>query len=194
MVFSGGTPFHNGKEGTKKKRCGKGDVHFCPFSFPGSSGQSAGPAPGKKCRGQEDSVNPNMIDTSRPEDIPVLADLLADLFSMETDFRVDRDLQSRGLRMIIESPERGTILVGRTSAGTINGMVTVGFWFRPRRGGHFRTDRGPGGPKRRPQPGSGIPTSGGGPLVGTGPGSRSLPARGRHPEQSRPVLLSSPWI
>ncbi|EQD25303.1 MAG: hypothetical protein D084_Lepto4C00189G0002 [Leptospirillum sp. Group IV 'UBA BS'] len=31
-------------------------------------------------------MNPNMIDTSRPEDIPVLADLLADLFSMETDF------------------------------------------------------------------------------------------------------------
>ena len=70
-------------------------------------------------------MNPGMIESARPEDNSVLADLLADLFSMETDVRVDRDLQSRGLRMIIESPERGTILVGRTSAGTINGMVTT---------------------------------------------------------------------
>lgn len=31
------------------------------------------------------------IDTARPEDLPALSDLLADLFSRETDFPIDRD-------------------------------------------------------------------------------------------------------
>ncbi|MDA8028956.1 MAG: GNAT family N-acetyltransferase [Nitrospiraceae bacterium] len=65
------------------------------------------------------------IDTARPEDIPALSDLLADLFSLETDFRVDRTRQIRGLRMILASPDRGTVLVARDITGTIVGMVSI---------------------------------------------------------------------
>ena len=65
------------------------------------------------------------IDTARPEDIPTLSDLLADLFSLETDFRVDRRRQVQGLRMILASPDRGTVLVARESTGTIVGMVSI---------------------------------------------------------------------
>ena len=65
------------------------------------------------------------IDTARPEDIPALSGLLADLFSRETDFRVDRERQIRGLRMILETPARGAVLVAKDTSGTIVGMVSV---------------------------------------------------------------------
>ncbi len=59
------------------------------------------------------------IDTARPEDLPALSNLLAELFSLETDFAVDRDRQIRGLRMILDAPERGTLLVARARTGTV---------------------------------------------------------------------------
>ena len=65
------------------------------------------------------------IDTARPEDLPALSDLLAELFSLETDFTVDRERQIRGLRMILDTPERGTVLVARESRGTVVGMVSL---------------------------------------------------------------------
>ena len=73
----------------------------------------------------EETVAEFTIDTARPEDIPALSDLLAELFSLETDFRVDRKRQIRGLRMILASPERGTVLVARDTTGTIVGMVSI---------------------------------------------------------------------
>ena len=65
------------------------------------------------------------IDTARPEDLPALSNLLAELFSLETDFTVDRDRQIRGLRMILDAPERGTLLVARERTGTVVGMVSL---------------------------------------------------------------------
>lgn len=65
------------------------------------------------------------IDAARPEDLPALSDLLADLFSLETDFAIDRERQIRGLGMILASPERGAILVAREPSGAVVGMVSL---------------------------------------------------------------------
>ncbi|MCL5953630.1 MAG: GNAT family N-acetyltransferase [Nitrospirae bacterium] len=65
------------------------------------------------------------IDTARPEDLPALSNLLAELFSLETDFAVDRERQIRGLRMILDAPERGAVLVARECTGTVVGMVSI---------------------------------------------------------------------
>lgn len=65
------------------------------------------------------------IDTARPEDLPALSDLLADLFSQETDFSIDRGRQIRGLGMILASPDRGTLLVAREPSGAVVGMVSL---------------------------------------------------------------------
>ena len=62
------------------------------------------------------------------EDIPKLCDLLAILFTQETDFQPDRDKQSEGLRQIIGSPQTGCVLVlwdGATVIGMVNLLFTV---------------------------------------------------------------------
>jgi GNAT superfamily N-acetyltransferase len=58
------------------------------------------------------------------EDLDPLADLLFDLFSTESDFDPDRAKQVRGLRLIIENPNRGRIFVMR-SHGRLIGMVNL---------------------------------------------------------------------
>lgn len=58
------------------------------------------------------------------EDLSDLADLLADLFTQELDFTPNRAKQVRGLRLIIESPNRGRIFVARLH-GRIVGMVNL---------------------------------------------------------------------
>ena len=67
----------------------------------------------------------HVVSTARPEDLTRLAALLSDLFSMERDFRIDSELQLKGLRMILDAPERGTVLVGRDLSGNIDGMVSI---------------------------------------------------------------------
>lgn len=52
-------------------------------------------------------------DLARPEDIPQLAELLELLFLQEADFQPDRSKQERALRMILDHPENGCILVVR---------------------------------------------------------------------------------
>ena len=66
------------------------------------------------------------IEQATAADIPQLADLLAILFAQEADFRPDREKQMRGLRLIVEAPERGRIFVARTD-GKIVGMVSLLF-------------------------------------------------------------------
>jgi GNAT superfamily N-acetyltransferase len=66
-----------------------------------------------------------MIEPASPEDIPRLTALLGDLFAMERDFRIDPERQSRGLRMILDAPDRGTVLVGRDRSGSVAGMVSI---------------------------------------------------------------------
>lgn len=68
------------------------------------------------------------IEPATLEDLPLLAELLADLFSHESDFRPDYDKHMRGLRLILEQPNRGRIFVLRDNLriiGMINLLITV---------------------------------------------------------------------
>jgi GNAT superfamily N-acetyltransferase len=61
-------------------------------------------------------------------DLPQLADLLAELFALESDFRPERDKQLRGLRTILETPSLGKLFVIRIDgkvAGMANALITV---------------------------------------------------------------------
>ena len=66
------------------------------------------------------------IEEATVEDIPQLADLLGMLFSQEADFSPDLEKQVRGLRLIVDAPERGRIFVAR-SDGQIVGTVCLLF-------------------------------------------------------------------
>ena len=57
-------------------------------------------------------------------DVPRLCELLTVLFSQEAEFRPDPARQAAGLRMIIEQPEIGQILVLR-EGGAIVAMVNL---------------------------------------------------------------------
>ncbi|MEI6345251.1 MAG: GNAT family N-acetyltransferase [Verrucomicrobiota bacterium] len=68
------------------------------------------------------------IEPATVEDLPQLADLLYGLFSQETDFIPNRDKQMRGLRLILEQPNRGRIFVLRSGSkiiGMINLLITI---------------------------------------------------------------------
>ena len=47
------------------------------------------------------------IDFASAADLPQLADLLAELFTLESDFTPERDKQLRGLRLILDEPALG---------------------------------------------------------------------------------------
>jgi GNAT superfamily N-acetyltransferase len=66
------------------------------------------------------------IERATLADIPQLAELLTILFTQEADFRPDREKQIRGLRLIIEAPERGCIFLARSDAQVV-GMVSLLF-------------------------------------------------------------------
>jgi len=68
------------------------------------------------------------IEPATLDDLPELAELLFDLFSLEADFAPDRDKQVRGLRLILEQPSRGRIFVLRNDRmifGMINLLITI---------------------------------------------------------------------
>ena len=61
-------------------------------------------------------------------DIPRLVDLLGELFSLEHDFTPDAEKQQRGLRLILDHPERGRIFVARQGdevIGMVNALFTI---------------------------------------------------------------------
>ena len=61
-------------------------------------------------------------------DLPYLADLLAELFTLESDFRPDRDKQLRSLQLILDTPAMGRLFVLRVDekvAGMANALITV---------------------------------------------------------------------
>ena len=65
---------------------------------------------------------------ARAEDLPRLADLLAELFTLESDFQPERDKQLRGLRLILDNPALGQLFVLRVDgavAGMANALITV---------------------------------------------------------------------
>jgi len=74
------------------------------------------------------------IEQATLEDLPQLVDLLHDLFSMEGDFSPDRSRQMRGLRLILEQPNRGRIFVLRQH-DRILGMINLLFTISTAEGG-----------------------------------------------------------
>ena len=74
------------------------------------------------------------IEPATIEDLPSLAGLLMDLFAQESDFRPDYNAQMRGLRLILEQPSRGRILLLR-SATQIIGMINLLFTISTAEGG-----------------------------------------------------------
>ena len=66
------------------------------------------------------------IESATAADIPQLVDLLTILFTQEADFHPDREKQTRGLRLIVEAPQRGRIFVARLGE-TIVSMVSLLF-------------------------------------------------------------------
>ena len=74
------------------------------------------------------------ISPANLSDIPQLCDLLELLFSEETEFHPNRAVQSAGLRQILESPDRGQILVLRNGTSVV-GMVNLLFTISTALGG-----------------------------------------------------------
>lgn len=74
------------------------------------------------------------IEPATLEDLPRLVDLTMALFELEEDFTPDRRKQERGLRSVLEQPNRGRIFVARTDYEII-GMVNVLFTISTAMGG-----------------------------------------------------------
>lgn len=74
------------------------------------------------------------IEPATIDDLPRLVDLTMALFEIEEDFHPDRRKQERGLRAILEQPNRGRIFVVRTDYA-IMGMVNVLFTISTAMGG-----------------------------------------------------------
>lgn len=70
-------------------------------------------------------MSQNRIDDAVEADIPALVDLLAELFSIEKDFRPDTEKQIRGLGVLIANPQQGVIKVARDENGKAIGMVSA---------------------------------------------------------------------
>jgi GNAT superfamily N-acetyltransferase len=78
--------------------------------------------------------DPPHVEPATIEDLPALTELLVDLFSRSDDFTPDPALQERGLRLILEQPNRGRIFVVRNK-DRIFGMVNLLFTISTARGG-----------------------------------------------------------
>ena len=74
------------------------------------------------------------IEQATLEDLPALTSLLHDLFATEGDFIPNRAKQMRGLRLILEQPNRGRIFVLRQN-GIILGMINLLFTISTAEGG-----------------------------------------------------------
>jgi GNAT superfamily N-acetyltransferase len=61
-------------------------------------------------------------------DLPAMADLLHELFGLESDFQPEREKQMRGLKLILDTPQIGRLFVLRVDgvvAGMANALITV---------------------------------------------------------------------
>ena len=74
------------------------------------------------------------VEPATIEDLPALTELVMDLMSRSDDFTPDRAVQERGLRLILEQPNRGRIFVVRNK-DKIFGMVNLLFTISTARGG-----------------------------------------------------------
>ena len=78
--------------------------------------------------------DPPHVEPATIEDLPALTELVMDLLARSGDFSPDRTLQERGLRLILEQPNRGRIFVIRNQDKII-GMVNLLFTISTARGG-----------------------------------------------------------
>lgn len=71
---------------------------------------------------------PLAIDFANNADLPAMADLLAELFTLESDFQPDRARQIAGLQLILDHPASGRLFVLRVDgrvAGMANALITL---------------------------------------------------------------------
>lgn len=80
---------------------------------------------------EPDKIN---LRDAREEDVPAMAGLLSELFSLEKDFRPDLDKQMRGLRLLLKQPQLGRLFVASTDDGVV-GMVSLLFTVSTAEGG-----------------------------------------------------------
>lgn len=84
--------------------------------------------------GGQTALDKPRVEMATIEDLPALTELVMDLFSNSGDFQPDREVQERGLRLILEQPRRGRIAVVRND-DHIFGMVNMLFTISTARGG-----------------------------------------------------------
>lgn len=68
------------------------------------------------------------IDFATDADIEVMADLLHELFTLESDFRPERDKQLAALAWLLDHPDHGRLFVLRDGARTVgmaNALVSI---------------------------------------------------------------------
>lgn len=69
-----------------------------------------------------------IVDFATAEDLPAMADLLHELFTLESDFQPRRDQQLRGLQQILAAPALGQLFVVRADGrviGMANALISV---------------------------------------------------------------------
>ncbi|MGD7651715.1 MAG: GNAT family N-acetyltransferase [Verrucomicrobiales bacterium] len=78
--------------------------------------------------------DPPRVETATIDDLSALTELVMELMAASGDFTPDQVLQERGLRLILEQPNRGRIFVVRNN-DRIFGMVNLLFTISTARGG-----------------------------------------------------------
>lgn len=69
-----------------------------------------------------------LIREAKPGDIDRLAGFLSELFSIEDDFCIDPETQKRGLRLLMENPERSVLFVAvidHVPVGMVTGQIVI---------------------------------------------------------------------
>ena len=75
-----------------------------------------------------------IIREAKKQDVNKIADLLAELFAIESDFCIDRSKQVAGINMILENADRGVVLVAEED-GEVAGMCTLQYLISTAEGG-----------------------------------------------------------
>lgn len=83
---------------------------------------------------KEKTSNEVRVEMATLDDLDALTELVMELFAVSGDFVPDREVQERGLRLILEQPSRGRIFVLRNK-DQIFGMVNLLFTISTARGG-----------------------------------------------------------
>lgn len=68
------------------------------------------------------------VEPATIEDLPALTELVLELMELQPDFTPDREAHEKGLRLILEEPSRGRILVLRNDEriiGMVNLLITI---------------------------------------------------------------------